>query len=302
MTPNDEFGRKPFGTQSSPFEVLVRTMAASMPARVAAATVAIVGSCAGVVRHLGTGTLLTVADMKFVVTAAHVLHKAKEQDLTVAISPASGGVFTALTARTWMATSARGVDDEHDIALYPLDVLELGRLGATDSIRIADVCFERDLSVAYFVVCGFPGMWSTTSHSDGVDMKSKLLQYGTYSFIGSVSGLRGFDPDRHILLDGTPGDMRNHHGEPTRFKTRSGYPASMPGALAGISGCSVWRIGDFRTPTSEWNVDGARIVGVQTGVYESAGAIKATRWHSVAILLYAAYPDLRSTINLYADI
>ena len=250
-------------------------------------------------RHLGTGTLLAVADTKFVVTAAHVLLIAKEQDLTVAISPAFGGVFTAVTARNWLVTTASG-DDHHDVAVYKLDDRELGRLGAVDFVRIADVCFDRDLSAAYFVVCGFPGMWSTTSHSAGSDMKSRLLQYGTYPFKGNVGGLGGFDPERHILLDGTPGDLLDHTGEPTRFQTRSGHPASMPGDLAGISGCSVWRIGDFRTPVPEWRVNDARIVGVQTGVFKSAGAIKVTRWNSVTTLLHKAYSDLRPAIEMYA--
>lgn len=288
--------------QPSPSEVaaFVRALAARTPPRVAAATVAIVGSRSGNIRHLGTGTLLAVADAKFIVTAAHVLLVAKELDLTVAISPALGGVFTAVTARNWMLTAASDGDDQHDVALYQLDDRELGRLGAVDCVRIADVCFDRDLSLAYFIVCGFPGMWSTTSHSDTGDMKSRLLQYGTYPFKGHAGGLNGVDPERHILLDGTPGDLMDHNGDPTRFQTRSGHPASMPGDLAGISGCSVWRIGDFRTPVSEWNVNDARIVGVQTGVFRSAGAIKATRWNSVTTLLHNAFPDLRPTIQMYA--
>jgi hypothetical protein len=285
---------------ASEVAALVRALVARTPSRIAGATVAIVGSLSRNVRHLGTGTLLAVADAKFVVTAAHVLKMAKEQDLTVAISPALGGVFTAVTARPWALTSDSGASEHHDVALYRLDERELGRLGAVEFVRIADVCFERDLAAAYFVVCGFPGMWSTASNPDG-HMKSRLLQYGTYPFKGTTSGLGGFDPERHILLEGTPGDLLDHNGEPTRFQTRSGHPASMPGDLSGISGCSVWRIGDFRTPVSEWNINGAQIVGVQTGVFKSAGAIKATRWNSVTTLLHSACPDLRATINMYAS-
>lgn len=84
---------------------LIRDLAKRIPSRVALATVAIVGSVSGNVRHLGTGTLLAVADVKFVVAAAHVLLLAKQQGLTVAISPASGGVFTAMTARDWVVTA-----------------------------------------------------------------------------------------------------------------------------------------------------------------------------------------------------
>lgn len=269
--------------------------------RVAASTVAIVGSRSGVVRQLGTGTLLAVADRKFVVSAAHVLHLAKDQDATVAISPALGGSFTALTARPWLVTPNNESGDLHDLALYEMDDREFGRLGDAVFVRIGDVCFDRDLSAAYFVVCGFPAMWSTSSEADGGNMKSKLLQYGTYPFKGTAIGLRGYDAERHILLEGTPGDLLDHNGEPTDFRTRSGHPASMPGDLSGISGCSVWRIGDFRTPLEKWDVNAAQIVGVQTGVFRKAGAVKATRWNSVSTLLHSAYPDLRSTISMYAN-
>lgn len=286
---------------ASEISTLVRALIARTPIRVASSTVAIVGSRSGNVRHLGTGTLLAVANEKFIVTAAHVLSTAKEQELTVAISPASGGVFTAVTARDWVVTANDGLEDPHDIALYRLDNRELGRLDKVEFVRIVDICFDRNLSSAYFVVCGFPAIWSTTSHSDDDEMKAKLLQYGTYPFKGSVSALAGFDSERHILLDAAPGDVLDHNGDSFRFRTRSGYPANMPGDLAGISGCSVWRIGDLGVPVSEWDIGSAQIVGVQTGVFKSVRAIKATRWNSVTTLLYAAFPDLRAAIDIYAN-
>ena len=181
----------------------------------------------------------------------------------------------------------------------PVGTFRAERSGV-DFVRIADVCFERDLAFAYFVICGFPGMWSTASNPDG-EMKGRLLQYGTYSFKGTTSGLLGFDSERHLLLEGTPGDLLDQNGEPTRFQTRSGHPASMPGDLAGISGSSVWRVGDLRIPVSEWNINAVQIVGVQTGVFRSAGAIKATRWNAVATLLHAACADLRATLEMYSS-
>lgn len=287
--------------ERSPSEVagLVGDLLARTPSRVAATTVAIVGSWSGNVRHLGTGTMLAVADSRFVITAAHVLLAANDQDLTVAIS--AGGLFTAVTARDWIITAASGGDDQHDIAVYRLDDREVSRLESVEFVRIGDVCFDRDLSESYFVACGYPAMWSTTSHSDTDVMKAKLLQYGTYLYTGSLCALVGYDPERHILLNGAPEDVLDHNGDPVRFRTRSGHPASMPGDLSGISGCSVWRIGNLSIPISEWTVDSAKIVGVQTGVFKSARAIKATRWNSVTTLLYAAFPDLRATIDMYAS-
>lgn len=279
---------------------IVRAMAARTPPIIASVTVSIVGSHSGNVRQIGTGTLLAVADAKFVVTAAHVLLKANEQELTVAISGGMGGTFTALTARDWIITADDQNNDQIDIALYQLDEREIDRLKTSEFIRIGDVCFDRDFSNAYFVVCGYPAMWSTTSHSADDEMKAKLLQYGTYAFKGSVSALAGFNPDRHILLDGAPENLLDENGDAARIRTRSGYPASFPQDLSGVSGSSIWRIGDTNIPISEWQANDARIVAVQTGIYTSNGTIKATRWNSVASLLHAAFPELRPSIEMYA--
>lgn len=281
---------------------LVRAMAACTPSLVTASTVAIVGMRAPFVRQIGSGTLLAVADVRFFVTAAHVLVQAKEYGMTVGISGGKGGNFTALSGN-WIVTSAdvgSNGDDKHDVALYRLDERQLSRLDNVEFVRIADVSFARDISSGYFVVCGFPGMWSTVSDSDDTVMKSKLLQYGTYAFEGSTSGLNGYDPERHFLLQATPESMLDHNGEPTHFRTRSGHSANMPGDLAGISGCSVWMIGDFNTPVANWSKQAARIVGIETSVFTRTGAIKATRWNAVMSVLHAAYPELRRTIEMYA--
>lgn len=282
---------------------LVRAMAACTPPLIASSTVAVVGARAPTVRQIGTGTLLAVADARFVVTAAHVLVHAKEHGMTVGISGGLHGQLTALPGN-WIVTSADWAsngDDAHDVALFRLSERELSLLGNAEFVRIGDVSFESDLSNKYFIVCGFPGMWSTRSEGDDEVMKSKLLQYGTYAFQGSSIGLSGYDPNRHFLLEATPAAMLDHDGSSTHFRTRSGHSASMPSDLSGISGCSVWEIGDFRTPVATWSKHLARIVGIETSVFPRAGAIKATRWNAVISVLHVAFPDLRRTIEMYAQ-
>ncbi len=280
----------------------VRAMASCVPDITIKSTVAIVGAKALGISQIGTGTLLAVADMRFVVTAAHVIGQAQERELTLGISGGSSGLFTALTGQCLLTGSSKRNegDDKHDVAIYLLDERQTRRLIGVEYVRIADVSFKPDLSNGLFVVTGFPGIWSTHLTGDEEVMKSKLLQYGTYSFTGSTSALAGYDPQHHFLMQATPSQLLDHTGSPTSFRTRSGYPAQMSTDLGGISGCSVWLVGNMTVPATQWGKSECKLVGVETGVFQSRGAIKATRWNAVASLLYNAFPSLRPSIELYS--
>jgi hypothetical protein len=75
--------------------------------------------------------------------------------------------------------------------------------------------------------------------------------------------------------------------------------------LVKSTGCNQRVVQRVRTsasavvPLARWNSQSARIVGLETGVFERAGAIKVTRWNAVLSILDAAYPDTRSAIELY---
>lgn len=279
-----------------------RELAKHTPLLVASSTVAIVGARAPTVRQIGSGTLLAIADAKFVVTAAHVLVHAKEFGMTIGVSGGADNSLTALSGN-WIVTSAETGDnklDERDIAVYRLDEHQIRRLSEASFVRIADISFERDLSNGYFIVSGFPAMWSTSSDSNESMIRSRMLHYGTYTFTGALTGLNGYNAERHVLLDATPRALHDHEGNMTSFRTRSGHWADMPRDLAGVSGCSVWMIGDLNLDITQWNSQSARIVGLETGVFERAGAIKVTRWNAVLSILHAAYPDTRRAIELYA--
>ena len=272
---------------------IVRALVGSVPDLVVSSTVSIVGAKAPLVRHIGSGTLVAVADARFVLTAAHVIREASRDGLTIGVGSSANNHFTALTGKVILS------DDGFDIALCQLDDRQVSRMVGAEFVRVADALFEINLSGGYFVVSGFPAMWSTTSDSKHSVMKARLLQYGTYAFAGNCAALGGYDPTKHFLLEATPAALLDQHGNETSFNTRSGLPAQMPTDLKGVSGCSVWIIGNLnRTPTV--TSIPARIVGVETGVYAKRGAIKATRWSSVTTLIYNAFPSLRPAIELYS--
>lgn len=279
---------------------LLQAMAASIPDAVSAATVAIAGANGPIVRHFGSGTLLAVADRCFVVTAAHVIRKAHDAQATVGISGGSHGYFVA-TPGNWILSQGSTQEDPFDIAIYLLDPSQVARLDRCTFVRIADVSFNADLSRGYFIVSGFPSIWATESTKAEDAVELRMLQYSTCSYAGNIAGLQSYDARYHLLLEAKPEQVFDLSGAAMQFRTRSGYPAQMPQDLRGISGCSVWMIGDLATPCETWQAQDARLVAVETGVFPTRGAIKSTRWSAVTTLIYAAFPELRPTIDFYAD-
>jgi hypothetical protein len=278
---------------------LLRSMESSIPSAAATSSVAIVEADRPNVRHLGSGTLFAVADRRFVVTAAHVVRAAQS---TIGITGGSDNNFVA-TAGTWHLSASDGVDggDPFDVAVYALDDAQIARLNGCTFLRIGDVSFESDLSGAFFLVCGFPAIWSSATSAVEDPMKLCLMQYSTFSYEGSTSALQGYEARHHLLLDAKPECTYDSSGMPAEFKTRLGHPAQMPHDLQGISGCSVWIVGHLSVPCCDWRPEAARVVAVETGVFTGRAAIKATRWNAVTTLLYTAFADLRSTISIYAE-
>lgn len=285
------------GTDPAAIRSYREAMNAAVPSQIVQAAVAVLGSYDGAIRPIGSGTLLAVGEEFFVVSAAHVLKQAVAQGLTVGV--ANHGQITACV-RNWMISGAAGsTDDVHDIGLYRLTAEEAARFASSYFVRIADVGFPADLSNAYFVICGFPSMWTTTAPAtDPSPIKSKMLLLGANSYSGIGAALDGFDEKHHFLMSADRSNLHDARtGKLARFLSSSGHHADFPGDLRGVSGCSVWQIGDVRAPTASWGKP--KLVGVETAVYQKAGAIRATRWNSVTTVLYEAFPSTRATLRMY---
>lgn len=278
---------------------IAKTINSLVPDAVVKSTVAVLGSHGGAIRPIGSGTLLAVGEEFFVLSAAHVLRQAAEQQLTVGV--AHDGQITACTRDWILSEPADARHDLHDIALYMLTAEEAARFSSSYFVLLGDVSFLADFSNSYFVICGFPALWTTAlAASDPSPVKSKLLLMGMDGFSGSTAGLDGFDSERHFLLRATWSDIYEAlTGQPARFRSRMGHHVDFPGGLQGISGCSVWRMGDLRVPPRFWGRP--KLVGVETAVYEKVGAMRATRWNSVTTILRAAFPSTRPTLRMYGD-
>jgi hypothetical protein len=266
-----------------------------IPARAWNSTVVIVRAQKPEVIQLGTGTLFRIADRSFVVTAAHVTSAASEQNQTPGISGGRGN-FVALTERAICSNDIRAgfTQDSFDVGVVPLTNEQASRLEDCTFLRFDDVSFSPLNKNSFVAIFGFPYIWTTRTTEKQSVMKSKALQFITYLYTGPTSELNNYSERFHLLLNGYSEDVCDEKGTPARLQ-----PALFPSDLAGISGCSVWSIGDSNKPLAEWTAEQAKLIAVQTGLYRSKQIIKATRWIAVSTLIHEAFPELRGAMNLF---
>jgi len=271
-----------------------------LPSSVWKSTVPIVEVRGSRLCQFGTGTVLRIADAAFLVTAAHVALAMRRDGVKYALGAPSGS-FTDVSG-DWI-TSAPGQygfrDDPFDVAVLKLGEKQVSALFGIEYLQMDDVSDAVGSGRFLFCLCGFPSVWSTPSEGEGQALSLKPFQFTTYEYEGSTSGLGTFEPRFHLLLNPAPDGIRDHDGNEVSMLSYSGYPTRFPKDLGGISGCSVWRIADTQAPRSDWSNRGAKWVGIQTGVYPEAKAIKATRWIAVRTVLWEAFPNLRPALSLW---
>ena len=279
---------------------LNETLEARIPAVARYATVAILIEFNRALRQFGTGTLLKVADQVFVVTAAHVIRQAKKDEGSLCLAGEHGTIVPAegewfLSAKGQYGTHA----DPFDVAVLPLAENIVAKLGAKAVLRLHDVGFDEDFKDGIYCLYGFPTLWANISTETAPVMVAKPFQYVSYTFEGSTTGLSEYQERFHLLLTAAPSATTDIEGNHQVFRAKGNFPARFPHDIVGISGCSVWKIGDRRVPITEWGSLTPRVVAVETSVYGDRNVIKATKWFAVSTLLAEAYPDLKPAILLW---
>jgi hypothetical protein len=264
-------------------------------------TVPIVIAHEGNVHHHGTGTLLRIADHHFLVTAGHVFKQAAQHGKSLGIGGASDGRFIGLSGNTLVSAEGQygSADDPLDIGLHVLSPSAVGRLSSRQFVTLGDVDFEPQTNAAVYTLFGYPAIWSKPSCSDSDPLQFRPLQYTTLGYDRDVDALENYQEVLHLLLDARLQGITGDDGRPVSFCDLSGQAAEFPRKLGGISGCSVWRIGGFSRSSDLRDPERARLVAVQTSVYHSKKAIKATRWIAVSTLIHGAFPELRPALGLW---
>ena len=269
------------------------TLDALIPPKAFKATVSIIAfdSKEKVLHQFGTGTLLKIAEDSFLVTAAHVAIMARELSKSLCIGVGNG--FVQLQG-DWSLSSE---DTPYDIAVLRLPLDIASKLVDVAHVRLQDVDSGSGLSKGVFCLLGFPTRLSIPSTPDNTTMNVTPFQFLTYAYEGETENLSGYQQKYHLLLSAQEGGT-NNDGKPVNFADRNGVHLKFPGDLGGISGCGIWKMGEYNKPLSEWKRYRPKIVAVQTSVYSNVQIIKATRWIAVSTLLYHAFPDLRQVFSL----
>jgi hypothetical protein len=237
---------------------------------------------------LASGFLLAVADARFIVTAAHVLDEAMSRDATLGVT-AQGSTFV-VPRNEWLRSTPQG----------KLSDSELERFDVTRFLRLSDLCFDKKLNNGYFLICGFPNLWSTTADQRRETISFKMLQYSGPEYNGDVVGLEFYDRNNHLLIEALEENSFAPGGSGMDMRTRNGVRAQFPGDLKGASGCGVWQIGNLSAPAANWAPSDAKLVGFFTATYPARGVIRATRCWAVTTAIWNAHPELRGAIKLYA--
>lgn len=235
----------------------------------------------------GTGTLLSIAQRRFIITAAHVRSEQKKQGFSFLCAATKKGGFTPLVQSNWY------LNDKLDVAVFDLTERNVTDFGSNTFLNLSDIDLNTDTNRGIFAVFGLPAKWSQASLSPNEPpVQAKALQFITNAYEGNTSHITGFDPSIHILLNASNEDHRSSDG------TSAQWPDRLGNFLPGISGCGIWKLCDtFEASRTPDKLD-SRLVAVETGVYSATGVIKGTRWDAVANLLRQAFPDLQSAFEI----
>jgi len=259
-------------------------------------TVAIVVAKRPAVHLLGTGSLFQIAYRRFVVTAAHVVRLAHEDDRTIGISGDSNSLISV--HGDWISSASSSGEDPFDVAVYSLPGAAVQQLSQFRFLRMTDASFGEQPKTAVFTLFGHPGIWASPSRDDGEKVQLKGLEYTAYAYERSVDNLLGYNPKYHLLLDAEAEQVMWTDGSRAEFTHRNGTVVIFPRDLKGISGGPVWRTADLNLPIERWHPLSPSLAGMQTGVYQPSQVIRVTRWAAVTTLIHAAFPELRPAIDL----
>lgn len=255
---------------------------AEMKPQLEACVVPIAAHKGGAAEQYGTGTLFRVADVSFLVTASHVLEKAREQGKGLAISdsaPRSPSV----------PLYGRAQGHSHlDVLVWELPPDTVAALPNRRFLTVhhADRANRRPAKGTY-LICGYPSSLARWDTDQGnLSLKPLTTLSGRYE--GGVMWMQeGHDPDAHLLLDTSPDGAE-----------LLDCPDGVTPAVNGMSGASIWQVYYEGLSSRHWTPNDASVVAVQTGVYRKGAITRGTRWWVVDQIIRANYPDLAAPLSL----
>jgi len=255
-------------------------LSASKPTRIWESVVSICRFNGNSAQHLGSGTLFRIANASFVVTAAHIPENPNGKLFIDSIRNS----FVALDGM-WHCHG-----EPYDIAIHKLSERAVEMLRCNHFLCLEDTEDDAQSPTAVYAMFGYPHCWAKPSNSQSEPITVKPFEFYTFRYEHANPAIVNFDHRYHLLLNGELSKTTNQDGSPVAF-------CDLSTSLKGMSGCCVWRIGDYRNQLELWHNERPRIVGVENAVYKNPGIIKATRWLFVYKLIAFAYPELETTMQ-----
>ena len=232
----------------------------------------------------GTGTLIRIADESFLITAHHVLETIVDQGLVPQVFDGAQGTAKLI----FLDSPARSFVDPFDVSIVRLSQRVVDALPNRKFLRLSDMdLLDPPLRKGLFYVFGYPSCWWQIDEQQGEVVGTAAMHRGRLS--GGSGALDKYDPELHVLIEGVKA------GETCAAKASAGPLVSW----RGVSGCSIWQAYRKGDPIEKWKTEDAKIVAVQTGVYEGGKIIKGTYWRAVAYKLWDKFPQLRPAMRLY---
>lgn len=232
----------------------------------------------------GTGVLLQIADVPFLISAAHVLEEVK----TARAMFVPGEIDQAQTLRGEYAFSPPG--DDRDIGVVRLDddVVALLKANSWEFLRLDKTVLLKgdELPPAMYALYGYP---IELHKREGAVVEPRSYWLGRRPHQKTASAL-GLKPEHHVAL-------RLDHDADEHILSAN---LKRPPGLLGMSGCGVWLVcddTDRETPES-WSADSYVLAGIEHAFQERRDYIKVTTMTKVLQLIAGTFPELAAAIKL----
>lgn len=242
----------------------------------------------GLLSQFGTAVLLAIADSVYLISAAHVLTRARKYPFWINPATPSArpvplhGVAIQLTEDQTKA----------DFGFVELPTAVAAELATTKSfLRLDEVDWESEPPSGLYGAFGYPAAINVR-RSTTVQIPTTGLFYATRSHKWKKPPRPDvFDPALNVAIDF---DTRMSRDE-------SGAFASVPDPK-GMSGCGLWRLFTYNSSPARWRTDLIRLAGIQhelAAKKNGPGVLIGIRFRHVLLTMCDAFPALRAVLALY---
>lgn len=186
--------------------------------------------------HVGSAVLLSVAGIKFVITAAHVVNASHQGELFIGAGTTPVRIGGSKTTPK-LATGASRDQDKNDIAIIALDEASAERFPETDFLTVQELApLRTPHHEDYFLVAGYP------ESKQRLRLRENQIDTGLYPLVAvsqpaSEYPLASVSPAENLLL--------GFNKKETWRRDVGRLTAPDP---YGMSGCGVWWLEGYTSP------------------------------------------------------